>query len=217
MHETVHVFPPAATLAAPGTGRPRTPASSERQRILDTALDLGERLGWDALHMHEIAQQLDLTLAELQLHYDTKDEIAEAWFDRADAALLALPESVAWQALDPRRRLHGAIRAWLDALAPHRRLTAAMLGYKLQPDHLHLQVLGLLRVSRTVQWISEAALLPSVGWRREAEEVLLTWIYLSTFVRWLRDDSPGSARTDAWLDRLLALAERGALMLGSRR
>jgi AcrR family transcriptional regulator len=216
MHESFHVLPPAAA-RGPWNGAAGNPRHSERQRILNTALDLGERLGWDAVHMHEIAEELGISLAELQAHYDTKDAIAEAWFDRADTALLALPESPGWQALEPRRRLNGAIRAWLDSLAPHRRLTVAMLGYKLQPDHLHLQVLGLLRVSRTVQWIREAALLPSVGWRREVEEVLLTWIYLSTFIRWLRDESPGSARTDAWLDRLLALAERGALVLGSRR
>lgn len=184
------------------------------RRILDTALDLGEQRGWDALNLHDIAAALDVGLDDIAQHYADKDALAEAWFDRADAALLAAPQAPGWRKLSPRERLHGAIFAWLDALAPHRRLTAMMLRYKFQPEHLHLQALGAMRVSRTVQWIREAALLPSVGWRRELEEVALTAMYLAAFACWLRDDAPSAERSRALLDRLLALAEGVALRLG---
>jgi ubiquinone biosynthesis protein COQ9 len=89
-----------------------------------------------------------------------------------------------------------------------------MLGYKLHPEHLHLQARGIARISRTVQWIREVAMLPSVGWRRELEEAVLTTIYLTTFSRWLTDKSAASERTRRLLQRLLASAERGALWLG---
>ena len=36
-------------------------------------------------------------------------------------------------------------------------ITRGMLAYKLEPGHLHLQLPGLVRVSRTVQWFREAA------------------------------------------------------------
>jgi ubiquinone biosynthesis protein COQ9 len=186
------------------------------QRILDTALDLGEQRGWDAVHLHEIAQALGIGIADIGRHYEQKDAIAEAWFDRADAALLRAPLVPGWTDLSPRERLQRAIFSWLDALAPHRRLTAEMLRYKFQPEHLHLQALGLMRVSRTVQWIREAAYLPSLGWRRELEEAALTAMYVSTFACWLNDDSPGAERTRAFLDRLLAGAERAALWLAPR-
>lgn len=190
--------------------------SDLRDRILDAALELGEQRGWDAVHLHRIAQALGIALADIQRHYDQKDAIAEAWFDRADAALLAVPRAPGWLELSVRERLRRAIFAWLDALAPHRRLTGAMLRYKFQPEHPHLQALGLTRVSRTVQWICEAACLPSAGWRRELEEAALTAMYLSTFACWLNDDSPGAERTRAFLDRLLATAERAALRLTPR-
>lgn len=184
------------------------------ERILRTALELGEARGWDAVHLHDVARAMGIGLAEIRRHYDQKDAIAEAWFDRADVALLAAPDTPGWEALSPRERLHRAIFAWLEALAPHRRLTAAMLRYKLQPEHLHLQALGLVRISRTVQWIREVALLPASGWRRELEEAALTAIYVSTFLRWLGDESAGANRTHAFLDRLLAAAERAAGRLG---
>lgn len=183
-------------------------------RILDAALELGEARGWDAVHLHEIARALDITLADVHRCFAQKDDIAEAWFDRADRAMLAACADPAFTALDPRARLLQAILAWLDALAPHRRLTAAMLGYKLHPEHVHLQLKGLTRISRTVQWIRESAALPAAGLRREIEEVALSAIYLATFTLWLRDDSPGQSRTRRRLERMLQVADGAARRVG---
>ncbi|MEA3412916.1 MAG: TetR family transcriptional regulator [Pseudomonadota bacterium] len=187
------------------------------QRILDTALELGEHRGWDALHLYEIAETMGMTVADIQRCYPHKDALAEAWFDRAEAALVAMAGTPGWMDLSPRQRLIRTIMSWFDALAAHKGLTAAMLRYKLQPDHVHLQALGLVRVSRTVQWIRETACLPEAGWRRELQEITLTGIYLSTVAHWLRDDSPRATRTRALLDRLLANAERAALQIAPRK
>lgn len=181
--------------------------AERRCRIIDTALTLGAERGWDGVHLHDVAARLGIGLADITRHFADKDAIAEAWFERADAALLAAPEAPGWHLLSPRERLHRAIFSWLHALAPHRRLAAEMLRYKFQPEHLHLQVRGVLRISRTVQWIREAALLPATGWRRECEEAALTAIYLTTFACWLRDDSPGASRSGSLLARQLARAE----------
>ena len=182
-------------------------------RILGVALNLAERDGWDALHLYEIADSMDLPLREVRRHYRTKDDLAQAWFERADLALLRAGEREGWRALPVRERLSQAILAWLGALASHRRLSAEMLRYKLQPEHVHLQVQGLLHISQTVQWVRETACLPAIGMRRELEEAALTAIFLSTFAYWLHDDSPDAGRTRAWLDRQLACAERVALRI----
>lgn len=181
------------------------------ERILASALMLGERGGWDALHLHELADFMGVGLDEIHRHYRQKDDLAEAWFDRADRALIRASEASGWRALPARERLSRAILAWLQALAPHRRLSIEMLRYKMQADHLHLQLRGLLRVSRTVQWLRETACLPAVGLRRELEEAALTGIFLSAIGCWLLDDSPDAGRTRAWLERQLSWAERVAL------
>jgi AcrR family transcriptional regulator len=180
-------------------------------RILEVALILGERSGWDALHLHDIADDMGIGLDEIHRHYRQKDDLAEAWFERADLALVRASAREGWAALSRRERLEQAILAWLEALAPHRQLTAQMLRYKLQPEHLHLQLQGLLHISSTVQWIRESARLPEAGWRREVEEVVLTGIFISTFGFWLRDRSPDACRSQAWLERQLRWAERLAL------
>jgi AcrR family transcriptional regulator len=191
-----------------------TSAHAPRLAILDAALDLAEQRGWDGLHLYDVAQTMGVTLADIAAHFEDKDALAEAWFDRADAALLALPESAGWAHLSPRERVRAAILAWLDALAPHRGVTLTMLAYKVQPEHLHLQVRGVMRISRTVQWIREVARLPQTGWRRELLEAALTSIYLATFARWLADASGDARHARALLDRLLGAAEWAALRAG---
>jgi AcrR family transcriptional regulator len=182
-------------------------------QILDTALQLAAERGWDALHLHDVAQALGIGLTDLQRHVPHKDALAEVLFDRAERALVAAGDTPGWAELPTRERLARALWAWFDTLAPHRRTAAAMLRYKLQPDHLHLQAQGLLRISRTVQWWREAARLPSTGPRRELEEVSLSALFVATVWRWLRDDTPAQTHTRAWLDRQLVRAEWLALRL----
>jgi hypothetical protein len=74
-----------------------------------------------------------------------------------------------------------------------------MLLYKLEPGHIHLQVLGLMRISRTVQWWREAAGRQSLHLRRIAEETLLTGAYLRSFVHWLRHPEEDAATFRAFL------------------
>ncbi len=204
-----------AALDIPVEPAPDEPLDPVRRTIVQTALALAERAGsWDAVHVHVVAREAGISLADLRRRFQDKDDIAEGWFDTADAELLAAGTQAGWRELEIRERLYRAIMTWLDALAPHRRLVGGMLRYKLHPEHLHLQALGIMRISRTVQWLRDVALMPSVGWRRELEEATLTTIYLATFAYWLTDKSPGSRRTRRLLARLLGSAERRAKWLG---
>jgi AcrR family transcriptional regulator len=187
-----------------------------KKAILEVALHLAQRSSWDAIHLYEVAREMGVALADIQRHYPNKDALAEAWFDLADASLLRLAQTPGWKQFPQRQRLQLAYTAWLETLAPHRRLTREMLGYKLQPEHVHLQVRGVMRTSDTVQWIREVAMLPEVGWRRELAEAVLTTIFLTVFTHWLFDESPGARRTESLLETLLRGADFGARCLQPR-
>ncbi|NOR43734.1 MAG: hypothetical protein GQ572_10395 [Gammaproteobacteria bacterium] len=88
-------------------------------------------------------------------------------------------------------------------MSDHRRVTRQMLHYKFELGHFHLQVLGIMRISRSVQWFREVALLNTDNIHRVIEEILLTRIYLIAFTRWLFDDSKNSLRTDSYLQAAL--------------
>ena len=172
-------------------------------RILDQALELAEASSWETLRLHEVADALNISMDDIRRCYPQKDDLVEAWFDRADQAVLENPPIENFRKLPPPERIHQVIMTWLDALAKHRRLTRQMLMYKLEPGHIHLQALGIMRISRTVQWFREAAYLETKNMQRIIEEVSLTTIYLASFTRWLCDDSPHSQNTQACLDSLL--------------
>ncbi len=184
------------------------------ERILDTALRLAEAASWESLRLRQIADELAIPLEEIRRRFSQKDDLVEAWYDRADRAMLEDAAAADYLQLTPRERLQRSLLRWLDALSVHRRISREMLYYKLEPGHLHLQVLGLLRVSRTVQWLLEAARRDSVNLQRILEESGVTAIYLATFVHWMFDDSPGMERTRRFLDRRLRHAERVAGWVG---
>lgn len=179
---------------------------SLRERIVDTALDLAERSSWETVRLHQVAVALGIVLDDVRGHFREKEDIVDAWFDRADAAMLRAAAAPGFQALSVRARLHRLVMAWLGALAAHRRVTRQMTLGKLEPGHVHYQIAGLLRVSRTVQWLREAAHRESVLPWRAVEETALTGIYLATFLHWMWDESPEAKRTSELLNRLLARA-----------
>ncbi|GAB3464857.1 TetR/AcrR family transcriptional regulator [Azotobacter salinestris] len=172
-------------------------------QILDTALQIAERSGWERLRLFDVAATLDIGLDEIARHYRDKDALVEAWFDRADAALLARARDTALAAMAPAGRLEELMVAWFATLAPHRTLTGEMLCYKLELGHLHLQAQGLMRISRTVQWWREAAGRNNAYFSRIGEECALSAVYLCTLSHWLRHRRDDEAALRAYLRRRL--------------
>lgn len=186
-------------------------------QIVNTAVELGEQKSWEAVRLHDVAASLSITLDDVRAHFREKEDIVEAWFERADSAMLKLAHAPDLEYLTPRHRLHRLIMTWLGALYPYRRTTRQMIYGKLEPGHLHVQIPGLLRVSRTVQWMREAAGRDATYMRRALEETGLTSIYLTTFIHWMNDNSSGSARTSRFLDVSLSVAENLDRAIFARR
>ncbi|HLE93830.1 MAG TPA: TetR/AcrR family transcriptional regulator [Sulfuricaulis sp.] len=181
-----------------------------RDKILDAALDLAGKKSWESVRLHDVAAEMGITLNDIREHFREKEDLTDAWFDRADASMLQEAAKTGFQKLSSRQRVHRLIMTWLTALTRYRRVTRQMIYGKLEPGHVHYQFSGLLRVSRTVQWIREAAHRDAELPWRAIEETALTMIYLATFFRWMRDDSENAVRTSDFLNEMLRQAERVA-------
>ena len=167
-----------------------------RDEVLDAALALGDICGWEKLTLHAIALELETSLAKIKQHFAQKDDLVDAWLDRADAAALTqFPLTMSQGQISSTVRLKMAIQAWLDALSTHHKLTGEMLLYKLEPGHIHLQAAGVLRISRTVQWFREAAGLKASHLRRIGQEIALSSLFVGIFVYWLNDRSANQVKT----------------------
>lgn len=175
-----------------------------QQQILDKALQLAAKTSWEQLTLQQVALAMQISLADIYRHFRTKDELVDAWFDRADIALLSAKIT---KELPASARLQQAIQHWLAALTPYHKLSGQMLLYKLEPGHIHLQLAGVLRISRTVQWLREAAGLTASGMARIGQELALTSLFVAVFIYWLNDSSANQQHSLALLQRKLQCAD----------
>jgi len=178
-----------------------------REAIVDTAVIIAERSNWETVRLFDVAAELNISLDDIRLYFREKEDLADAWFDRADSHMLKAAETMGFLSLSPRERLHHLIMTWLDALTAHRKVTRQMIGAKLEPGHLHIQIPAIMRISRTVQWMREAAQRDATFVRRALEETALTPISLATFAYWMRDESENSQCTRDFLEQKLQVAE----------
>lgn len=176
------------------------------ERILDAALALAEEAGWEGVRLHAIAERLRLPLAEVAAHASDLDAVADAWFARLRAAMLAPPPR-GFKALPPRERLFIVLMRWFDAAASHRHLTGQMIAAKLYPSHPHHWMPLIFNLSRIIQWVREAALLDAAAPRRQVEETGLTLLFLATLAAWLADETEGQESTRRRLRRRLGCAD----------
>jgi AcrR family transcriptional regulator len=181
--------------------------SELRETIVDTAVTIAERSNWEAVRLFDVATELNITLDDIRVYFREKEDLVDAWFDRADHQMLQAAETVEFLSLSSRGRLQYLIMSWLDALAAHRKVTRQMIGAKLEPGHLHIQIPAIMRISRTVQWMREATHRDATFVRRALEETALTTIYLATFAYWMQDDSENSQNTREFLAHKLKMAE----------
>lgn len=190
---------------------PNTDAQSQggtldlRERIVDTAVEIAEEKGsWSAVRLHDVAGRLSLPTPEVLDHYRDPDAVADAWFMRGLKAMVA-PKPVDFLDNPEWRRIEICLLAWFDTFSEHREVSAQMLRGKLHLSHPHHWVPMVFNLSRTIQWLREAAQLPAVYGSRQAqrEEVGLTALFLGALLIWMGDDTVGQERTKTFLRREL--------------
>ena len=176
-----------------------------RGRILDAALTIAEEKGrWSAVRLHDVADRLSVPPSRVLDYYHDLDAVADAWFLRGLKAM-AGPKPPDFLEQPEWRRIEFCLLAWFDTLAAHRRASAQMLRGKLHLSHPHHWVPMVFSLSRTIQWLREAAQLPAEYGSRQAqrEEVGLTALFVGALLIWTRDDSVGQKRTKQFLRREL--------------
>ena len=182
---------------AKGAGR-----GPDAEVILDAALDVAEARGWARTSLAHVARDLGVSLADIRTHYRDKDAVANAWFERALATMLA-PGPDGLSALPAEERIAESLRIWFAVLSTRRRATRGMFLAKLYPGHPHHWVPLVFDLSRFVHWLLDAAGLHSPAPRRQLEEAALTGLVVAAHMVWLSDPTPERRLTDAAIRRAL--------------
>jgi AcrR family transcriptional regulator len=184
-------------------------AAPFRDRVVDAAMLLAAEQGWHDVSLNTLAARLGVGLGDIAAAFRDRDAIADAWFARALAAMLA-PPPAGFDALSPSARAEAMLLRWFAAQATHARVAGAMLRTRLWPSHPHHWVPMVFDLSRLVHWWLDAARIEDRGFRRMAQEVRLTAVLLAALAAWQADARAGEAES---LPRTIRVLRRGVAFL----
>lgn len=177
--------------------KPLDPARALRDRLLDAALDEAAFTGWNdsCVDRARLAARLSDGEAMLAAPRGAVDLI-DAWFDRAERAMERAIEDC--EGTKIRIRATVAVRARLEAMAPHKESLRRATLFLAMPNHVPDGArIGWRGADRAWKAMGD----PSTDFNFYTKRLILTGVHTATLAYWLQDDSKESAATWAFLDR----------------
>lgn len=193
---------PTAPTELSAPEKPRK-ADETRTRILEAALAVFRREGFDQATMRQVAAEAGMAVGATYYHFDSKDALVLAFYERAQNEM----HSEIISALDRARSLEARLRAIISTkltyFAPNRRLLSALTAHT-DPEHplspfsaqtapirdqdiAHFQ--RAVADSKVKLPASVAPYLPRLLWMYQMG-LILFWVY---------DKSPSQSRTESTL------------------
>lgn len=193
-----------------GTTRPPESKSEEtRARILNTALALFRKRGFEETTMRQIAAEAGLAVGAAYYYFASKDALVMAFYERAQQEMTPFLVEALSQPKDLERRLRALLDVKLSYFRPNRRLLGALSAH-VDPRH------ALSPFSRQTHQIRErdiaffARAVEGSGVRVPADLMThlprILWIYqMGLLLFWVYDHSPEQIRTRQLVEKGLAI------------
>jgi len=105
-----------------------------RARMLEAALALFRKRGFESATMRDIAEEAESALGAVYYYFDSKDALVMAFYERAQMELTPLVEDALSKTSNLEERLHALLKVKLDYFAPNRTLLGALSAHV---DPLH--------------------------------------------------------------------------------
>jgi len=187
-------------------------SAETRARILDAAMELFRRQGFEETTMREIAAEAGVATGAAYYYFDSKDAIALAFYDQSQQELEPLIEEALAGAKHLKDRLGELLEAKLKYFEPNRRLLGALAAHA-DPEHALSPFSARTREIRERDMASFARALDASGVRvaRDLEPHLprILWMYqMGLILFWIYDRSAAQQRTRTLIRKSAAIVER---------
>lgn len=183
-----------------------------RSRILDAALVLFRRQGFENTTMRDIAKEAGVALGGAYYYYDSKDALVMGFYQRAQDDLGTLLDTALASAKGVESRLHAVINTKFEYFAQNRKLLGALSSH-IDPHHplspFSEQTRGIR--DRDIAFISLALDDPKLHVPKDLAPHLpnLLWLYqMGLMLFWVYDSSPQQQRTRLLLGKTLSIVVR---------
>jgi len=193
-------------------------SAETRARILDAAMELFRRQGFEETTMREIAAEAGVATGAAYYYFESKDAIALAFYDQSQQELEPLIEEALAGAKHLKDRLGELLEAKLKYFEPNRRLLGALAAHA-DPEHALSPFSARTREIRERDMRSFARALDSSGVRitRDLEPHLprILWMYqMGLILFWIYDRSAAQQRTRTLIRKSAAIVERLVKLAG---
>jgi AcrR family transcriptional regulator len=187
-------------------------SAETRARILDAAMELFRRQGFEETTMREIALEAGVATGAAYYYFDSKDAIALAFYDQSQQELEPLIEQALAGPKHLKDRLSALLEAKLQYFEPNRRLLGALAAHA-DPQHALSPFSARTREIRERDMASFARALDASGVRvaRDLEPHLprILWMYqMGLILFWIYDRSAAQQRTRTLIRKSAAIVER---------
>jgi AcrR family transcriptional regulator len=185
-------------------------------RILDSALDLFRRQGFEQTTMRGIAAEAGVSLGSAYYYFDSKEDLVMAFYDRAIEAMTPRMEDALAGAGSFERRIAAIMNVKFEYFRPNRSFLGALFRHAADPQN------SLSPFSEATRQIRERdqeyfarAIEAKSGEVRVPEDLApylpqMLWIYqMGLILYWIYDRSPDQRRTQQLLEKSLALMVSG--------
>jgi AcrR family transcriptional regulator len=191
-----------------------------RARILDAALDLFQRHGFEETTMRGIAGAAGLSLGSAYYYFQSKEDLVMAFYERAIDAMTPRMEAALSGANRFEDRVEALMAVKFEYFQPNRTFLGALLRHSADPQN---RLSPFSEATRHIRERDQAYFARIIDESRDVRVPTelaphlpkLLWLYqMGLILYWIYDRSPGQRQTRMLRKKSLALLVSGLKMAG---
>jgi AcrR family transcriptional regulator len=195
--------------------KPVRKSEATRARILDVALELFRRQGFDPTTMRAIAAQARVSLGSAYYYFESKEDLVMAYYERAMEAMTPRMEAaLAGEAgikTGFEERVAAIMAVKFEYFQPNRSFLGALLRHAADPEN---RLSPFSKATRHIRERDQAYFARAIAESRDMrvpEDLVahlprLLWLYqMGLILYWIYDRSPGQRQTRVLREKSLTL------------
>jgi AcrR family transcriptional regulator len=193
-----------------------TKAEATRARIVDVALDLFRRQGFEQTTMRGIAAEAGVSLGSAYYYFESKEDLVMAFYERAIEAMTPRMEAALAGAESFEGRIAAIMNVKFEYFRPNRSFLGALFRHAADPQNRLSPFSDATRqIRERDQVYFTRAIEAKSGEVRVPEDLApylpqMLWLYqMGLILFWIYDRSPDQRRTQQLLEKSLALMVSG--------
>ena len=196
----------------PTTPLPTTKAEATRARILDTALDLFQRKGFEQTTMRGIAAEAGVSLGSAYYYFEAKEDLVMAFYERAMDAMVPRIEEALAATEGFEDRVAGIMAVKFQYFRPNRSFLGALFRHAADPQN---RLSPFSEATRGIRERDQTYFAQAISSRPADVRVpkdfaphlpKLLWLYqMGLILYWIYDRSPDQRRTQRLMEKSLGL------------